>query len=393
MRKWTVLMATLLVFVSGSVVSGGPRLAQQGRFAGIQITPASFERDLDARDFRIRMAVVNNDPIPRDVELSVARLGHDLDGTPLFIRPSHVQTHVSLSEESLSLGIGERVDVLIEGSIPEAERSIYPAVVAQFAEGTETASVSVRARVAGFLLLRGPQPWDERIAIEDVSALPPEQPRDRTVTLYAAVRNIGNVHVRPTGFIDVVKDGRVLDRVRLTGETIIPEFARRLVGRWTPPRGLIGAVELRAELRNPSARATDILELGSDLATASIENLLASGESGGSVSLFVANTGTSTISPTVSFEATEDGEVRAAHEQVERDIEPGDARELRWFAGLDDGLYTTTVTVAQSGRVLDESVTGFEVVTPGILRWIALVLLVSVTIAHTIRIRRRGSLF
>ena len=393
MRRLIAGLAVVLLSVPTAMGGGAPRTLAQGRFAGVQIAPAKFERDLDTNEFRIRVAVVNNDPIPHEVELTIARLGHDLDGTPLFIRPSYVQTHVTSSVEELSLASGERRDITIEGSIPDGDRSIYPAVVAQFPGAGDDPSVGVLARVAGFLLLRGPKPWDERVSVEEIGALPPARRGSRTVTLYAAVRNVGNVHVKPTGVVEITRDGNVIDRVRLSGDTIIPEFARRLTGRWTAPRGLTGTVELRAEISKPSATGTDTLQLGPDLATASIENLQATGEDGGRVSLFVVNTGTTTISPTVRFEATEDRVLRGSHEQVEESIEPGDAREVTWRAELGAGLYTTTISVSEGDRLLDESVVGFEVIAPGILKWIALALVVGVTVAHLARVRRRGSLF
>ncbi len=363
----------LLVTVS-IAATGGAVAAQSSRVSGVEITPSKFERDLPARDFSIRILVVNHERGARRIALSIAGLGHDLDGTPRFLEPAPATEAITPSDDEFTLEAGQRQELVLEGAIPTGERAVYAAAIAEFEPlARRRAAVEVTSRVASLFLLRGPKPWREKVRVVDVGVLPAA--KNRPLPLYAAIRNVGNVHVKPRGRIDISQNGRVLDTVRLTGETIIPRFARRLTGEWRPPRKLTGQVELHAIIRNPAAEGRGVIDFSRgepDRPGAKITNLVASDEGGAHVELIVSNTGTTPLEPTVTLHASRGGFAAGSDSFEQDELLVGESRTVTWDPSLEQGTYLITAQATLGDKLLDEAVTGLRVESSNLLRWIAL---------------------
>lgn len=384
---------TLALWLLGAA-AGGAQTAGTG--VGVEITPNKFEYDLAGKQVSVKILVVNHEDSARRIRLSVAGLGHDLDGAPQFLEPAAASGALRLSVRGVTLPAGGRREVILSGAIPRDAVSLYAAVVAEFTrlEQARASTVEVRSRVASLFLLRGPRPWRETVEVVGVGILPGAA--GRPLRVYAAVKDTGNVHVRPTGRVRILKDGILIDTVRLSRETILPGFARRLTGLWTPPAGLTGHLTLEALIENPTARGIGVVDLTGGSAAqpaAKIGSLRARDEGGPLVSLVVTNTGDVPIAPAVTLFAS-GGEVERARQiLVQPTMAPGQSREVEWRPTLADGVYLVTAQVSLGDLLLDQDVTGLEVggAAPGrtLLIILAVVLLSSVLSLWLLAVRRR----
>lgn len=361
---------------------------------GVSIAPARLERDLPGRAVSVRMLLVNHDDAPRRVRLSVAGLGHDLDGTPQFLEPARATSALEVSDGEFVLEPGERREPVVSGAIPRGQRSLYAGILAEFSPlEPPRGQVEARARVASLFLLRGPRPWVERVRVVDVGILPGE--RGRPLTVFAALRNTGNVHVRPTGRVRILRGSTLLDTVRLGAETVLPGYARRLVGSWTPPPGLGGALRLEAVLEDPPARGrgASILEGGASREPAAeIRGLAARDDDGGLVTLTLVNTGPVEIRPAVVLFAQRDGIERARIVLPQPATAPGESRPVTWRPDLPDGVYLVTAQATLGERLLDQAAVGLRVGAPGegrSLPWVGLAVALLAAVALLLAVVRR----
>lgn len=333
-----------------------------------------MEYDLGDRSFDVKILLVNHERSARRIRLSVAGLGQDLDGTPRFLEPAEATEDIALDRNEVVLAAGARADVRVTGQIPADDRALYAAVVAEFEPLEERdVSVDVVSRVASLFLLRGPKPWEREVDVVDVGLLPGSD--KAPLPLYAAVDNIGNVHVKPRGRIEILQKGRLLGSVDLRGETIIPGFTRRLVAQWRPPKGLTGRVKLRGVLRNPRAVGIGYVDFSDGAPRrpgADIANLVARDEGGAHVELILTNTGTTPIEPTVTVEASRGGFAAGSDDLRQRTLNVGESRKLTWERDLEAGTYLITARAMLGDKLLDEAVTGVEMNSATVLRWVAL---------------------
>lgn len=370
MRRTRARFAAFVVaLTAASGLLAAPSLAQSPppEPVGVEIQPAKLERDLGGRSVSAKLLIVNHEPTSRHVMMSVAGLGHDLDGTPQFLERSAARDALRVSATDFVLETGERRELVVDGAIPADERSLYAGIIAEFEPLNRPAGqVEVRSRVASLFLLRGPKPWDEKVSVVDVGVIAHEG--QKRVTVYAAAKNTGDVHVKPTGRVRILKDGVLLDTVELTPEIIIPEFARRLRGSWIPPEGLTGTVTLEAELDNPSARGTGTVDFTKGAAArplAEIVNLRSTDEGGPLVTFELRNIGTVPLSPVVTMVASQDKIERAREDLVRETVAPGRSVGVEWRPQLREGVYLITAQVKQGGVLLDQDVTDLRVGTTG----------------------------
>lgn len=250
-------MVLALLLLAATVMATPDRLqaAAQAPVAGYQVTPPRIEQDLKGRTFTLQVSFRNNSASAASPTFEIAGLGHDLDGQPLLPASTPALSSLRLSATSARLAPGEAKLITIRGSLPDGQPGLYVGVVASFpppaASGT---GVDVTQRLASLVLLRGPKPWNEAVAVETVSARPTGD--DEIVEFFAQLRNTGNVHVRPTGKIDVIFRGKVFDTIDLKPEVVIPTYARRLGGPWRVPAGFDGTVQLEAKIAGPGSPST-----------------------------------------------------------------------------------------------------------------------------------------
>lgn len=253
-RATTALALLLSAAVAGGAAGGGVQAAQ-APVAGFQVVPPRFEQDLKGRSFSLEVSFRNNTSSIASPTFEITALGHDLDGLPLFPPATPAFGSLRLSSPSARLAPGEARRVTLTGSVPPGGPGLYAAVVASFPpSGGVGTGVNITQRLASLVLLRSPKPWIESVEVETVSARPAGD--DESVEFFAQLRNTGNVHVRPTGNVDIIFRGKVFDTIDLKPEVVIPAYARRLGGPWRVPAGFDGTVQLEAKIDGPGSPST-----------------------------------------------------------------------------------------------------------------------------------------
>jgi hypothetical protein len=269
MRRTSVplrLAATLAALALGlGLGAAAPAAAQGAQGAqGVTLAPARVELDLPTPDVAVEFAVSNAEATPQAIIVTVAGLGHNLEGTPNYLDGTDVGDVLALSPASFVLAPGGRQTVTLRGRIPSGVQGVYGAVLAEFADatGTPDGSVSLRTRLAGLLLLRAPRPWTEAVEITGTGAVQTPPGTSEPYQLFIEAHNTGLVHLRPTGRVEVLDAaGQRLAVVEIAPENVLPGYARRLAGLWRPPAGYTGELRLRATLDGPNGPVVD--ELGS----------------------------------------------------------------------------------------------------------------------------------
>jgi hypothetical protein len=366
---------------------------------GVGISPGRVEIDLDGRRFNLSVTVTNFEDDSRRIFMSASALGHDLDGFPQFITPAPEVKALKISETQFDLGPDKSKTFRVDGVIPEGKRGLYAAVIAEFEplDVPEDAPLQAKSRIASLFLLRAPKPWKQVAEVVDVGLLPGEKEKG-PFPVFAAVENAGNVHFKPTGTVTATFEGEELATIELSGENIIPGFARRMLGSWDPPNDLTGLVQLEANVKAPGATGVGEVEFFEgtlSIPGARIVNLFARNRAGGpQVGFTLRNTGTRAFPPTVVLQAidrTTDEERIVASETIELDeTEPGEDVPVEWRpADLEPNTYLVRAQVSFEDRLLNENAVGLRIEGMGLLPWIA-ILLLALVIASYIWLTRRN---
>lgn len=382
----------LIVVASTLLALPWPVRAQTTGAVGLEITPSQTERDLPGHSFETTLTLFNHDPVTYKVDLSLQALGHDLDGAPEYLPSSIVSGAFSLSTTSFSLSQGQRKQFTLKGAIPAAAHSIYLGVIAAYSRTDQQAgsSVETRTRLGSEFLLRGPKPWSQRLQITDVGVLPGA---GKSATLYAIVKNVGNVHVRPTGTVAVSKNGKVIAQLPFALNAahkpgaVIPGFSRRLIAAWTPPSDLTGTFTVTATTQDPSATASKTVSFSNGKALApdaKIVNLSVQDSNGAIIATQVTNKGTAPLAGAkLTLVATQDGRFERGRMVLPlASLAPGATVEKRWTPSLPDGAYQITATLEQGAVLLDQRVAGIRIgaaptsAARGPLLWAAAVVLI-----------------
>ena len=360
-----------MVVVAAVLLMAGPGVVRAQTPVGLEITPAQTELDLAGRSYSTTITLIDHDPVTYNVKLSLAALGHDLDGAPQYIASSVVTAAFKLSATSFSLSKDQRKTVTLSGAIPDAQRSIYFGVLAAYerADQTQGSSVETHSRLASEFLLRGPKPWNEQLQIPDVGALPGP---GKNVTVYAVVKNIGNVHVRPRGTFTVSTGNNKLVTLSFALNAahkpgaVIPGYARRYTAVWSPPAGLSGSFTVTAQTVSPAARASKKVSFANGRALvpdAKIASLSLASQGGLLVVSTLKNQGGAALTGArLTLVATQDGQFERGRTVIPLgSLAPGASADKRWSTGpLPNGAYQVTATLAQGSTILDERVAGLR---------------------------------
>lgn len=255
--------AVVAVVAVIGVAGTSPAAASGDDAAGISVSPVQIERDLDSRSLRATVRVRNEGREATTVRVRTAGLGHDLDGIPQFDAGDAHAEAVTVQPSRLELGGGERATVTVRGELPDD--GLYAAVLVEAdPPPAPEAQIAARTQVATLVMVRGPRPWDERIAIE--AAALRERP-EGGATLAVHVDNQGKVHAQPHGYAVVTgADGGELARVELPDERVLPGYARRLTVPVELPASAEGPFTVHTVLTDPEAEQRHSVEL--DPATA-----------------------------------------------------------------------------------------------------------------------------
>jgi hypothetical protein len=363
---------SLIALIATALVMSPVLVRAQSTSVGLEIQPSQTELDLKTRSYETTIKLVNHDSFTYDVQMSLAALGHDLDGAPQYLPSSTVSNAFKLSATSFQLASGKAKDVSLKGTIPQGSAAIYFGVLAEYKRAGEQAgqSVETRTRLGSEFLLRGPRPWIERLKVLDVGATPGP---GNDVTLYAIVNNNGNVHERPTGTLSVSKNGHVYVKLSFALNAahrpgaIIPGFSRRFTAVWHPPAGFTGAFTVTATVNGPIARGTKTVSFANGRALApdaKIEDLSAVNQNGLIVDTEVANRGTGRLdNARLTLVATQDGRFERARETFSiATLAAGASTAKRWDAGtMPDGSYQVTASLQQGSTVLDQRIAGVRI--------------------------------
>jgi len=364
MRAAVVVLAAALALPTAALPTAA--LAQTTTTTtapGVQITPSLVQRDLANRDLTQKVTVTNNTDGPRQITVTVSGLGHDLDGTPQFVEPASIAANLRVDATSFLLQPGNSRELTVTARIPTSPPSLYGAVIAEFAVPGQQSGGAVEShtRVASLFLLRGPKPWTQTAEIADVGATPGGNGQPATV--FATVVDTGNVHIRPSGTARISQNGTTLATVDLPAANVLPGFARRLSGTWTPPPGLTGAVQIDVTVHDPDATGSGTVTFTKGMAQVPGGKIVQiHTEPGPRVVTTVENTGTAPLRPAITVTASEGGGERARKVIVATtDLAPGARADYTWEPGLPDGLYTVKAELRQGNDLLDQGATGLRV--------------------------------
>lgn len=383
-----IVVAAVAVAVGLAAPSGASRGA--GGAGGVVVGPATIRADLDGRGIAERVEVVNRDDAPRRVSLTVAGIGHDLDGNPNFIEPSSVAGALTPSRDHFVLGPRERRAITLSGTVPPGRASLYAGLVVRSERLGRTRSSRPTSRAAN-ILVRGPRPWTERVRVAGVGAGAASSRRDLTV--YATVENTGDVHVDARGRLLLFRGSRRIGSVRLGRATILPGYARRLTGTWRPPPDLGGDVAVQALIERPEAAGIGTISFRSGRAVVeamSIADLTARSGASPTVSFTLANTGNSVLAPRVRLIARKPGSPAIVETITEASLEPGERTKAILRPDLGSGRYTVLVRATAGGRLLDQGAVGLEVEATAPVA-VAVLLLAAAAVLAVIVLGRTGS--
>lgn len=252
--------AAMVAVVAVLGVAGASPATASGDDAaeGLSVSPVQIERDLDSRSLRAIVRVRNEGREATTVRVRTAGLGHDLDGIPQFPAGDAHAEAVTVEPSRLELGGGERAAVTVHGELPDD--GLYAAVLVEAdPPPAPEAQIAARTQVATLVMVRGPRPWDERVAIEAVAL---RERAEGGATLAVHVHNRGTVHAEPSGHAVVTgPGGRELARVELADERVLPGYARRLTAPVELPSGAEGPFTVRTVLTGPEAEQRHSVEL------------------------------------------------------------------------------------------------------------------------------------
>jgi hypothetical protein len=331
--------------------------------SGVQITPSLVQRDLPNHDLVQRVTVTNNTNGPRQITITVSGLGHDLDGTPQFVEPASVADNLHVDATSFVLQPGNSRDLTVTAHIPASPPSLYAAVIAEFAVPGQAAGGAVEShtRVVTLLLLRAPKPWTQTAQVADVGATPGGNGQPATV--FATVRDTGNVHIRPSGTARISQNGTTLATVDLPAANILPGFARRLSGTWTPPPNLTGTVQIDVTIHDPDATGSGTVTFTKGVAQVPGGKIVqVRPQPGPRIVTTVQNSGTAPLRPVLTVTASEGSNERDRKVIVATtDLAPGATADYTWEPQLPNGLYTIKAELRQGDSLLDQQATGLRV--------------------------------
>lgn len=340
----------------------------------VTVSPVRFEppEPLDDRRFSGTVRFTNNGEAPVRLALSLRELWHDLDGDAVFMDRPAIQDAFQLSVTTMDLAPEEQKPVEVSGTIPSDRRAAYLGVVAEYTIQAGT-TVEDRGRVASVLLLRGPEPWDDRFTITSAGLLGDGK------TAFAIVKDIGDVHVAPTGTIEIKKGARVYARIpigakvvsgTITGQ-IFPTCdggcSRRYTGAWNPPAGLKGPLKVIVKLRSPPAQFETDVPYGEDGAAGPTASIALTMVTPARIEAVVRNTGSVTIErPFVQMQALQNGTIgRALKDFPGDDLRPKQTRTVTWEPGpVPDGPYVVVAQARTGARTLAETRANLRVGEP-----------------------------
>lgn len=245
-----------------------------------------MDLDLPTSAVDLAFSVRNGDAEPHEVAMSIAGLGHDLQGTPQYLVDAPAASLLAVSPSRVVLGPQQAVDVRVAGQLERDAPGFAAALLVEIVSDAPEASVTARTRVAGLLLLRGPKPWNESLEITGVGAVETADPA--TVELFVEIAATGDVHVRPTGRITMTgAAGEALGAVDVEPANIVNGFARRLVGTWPLPRGYTGPVRLAARVQPGDLSGSGDVVLANGVVTDALPRAPGQAEPTGPVGSFI----------------------------------------------------------------------------------------------------------
>jgi hypothetical protein len=341
----------------------------------LSLSPAQTEPSAPlSGTFRQAIALQNNGAQPCDVTLAVQQMLHDLDGTPRYATSSEISAAFAIGKSRVTLAPQGRDSVTLSGAIPSGAHSAYLAVVATYETPGQQAgtTIAIRTQIASQYLLRGPKPWNEKVQITDVGMMPGGTASKREV--YATVKNLGNVHVRPSASVAIYDEaGRKIGVARLEADrkpppAVLPGLSRRFVGTWTPNGAIPKTIRLEGTVNGVGgtskfSRAVSFNRQGAPIVKSATLLLNAKGVDKAMVTATVRNTGNEVLhAALVTIVARQDDKFERARQAFPLPpLAPSAARTLSWTQELPKGAYIVQATVEDDKQLLDEKSASFEI--------------------------------
>lgn len=253
LERWAGRVLMMLLCLSGFGWAGWVDRAES---ASVVVTPAKLEVHVDVGSMLGPIQVRNTGHEVLDVRSYVALGGHDAAGTPRYNEDADARSFagslLQIQPSSFQLSSGEMREVRMQVIGRPATSGAYPVLFFEFRAANEgltpSSGVAGVARVAVLMLLTFPRQPQVQASIThlDFDQTVPGGP----VQVIATVLNGGDIHLRPSGFVDIRGPGNTgpIDRVLLEPAVVLPGQMRRLKGVWRPNSLAPGMLQAHASL-------------------------------------------------------------------------------------------------------------------------------------------------
>ncbi len=193
-------------------------------YAGLQINPSRAELVLKpGASYDASYNVRNEYGTPIDVRVSTK---------DWYVLPANkkkglsVSRWLSVSTSSFHLFPGESKDVAYHVIVPKDISGATVAMISFMPSTGKEQGVSLVVSVPVFLTAAGTEKIDWRITDEKMSTFGGKQ------QISCTIRNGGNIHLRPSGFVEIVAAGKKLADLKfLEGRPVYPGSYRQIVAR------------------------------------------------------------------------------------------------------------------------------------------------------------------
>lgn len=212
--------------------------------AGVSVSPLRMEVEVSVGKNTLTPITVTNtaEDKPVRVKAEVMGFGQSQMGSTIPIKddtsPYSAAALIELSPEEFEIKPGESQKVKVTATIPPgASGGKYATlVVGQVPEPGASmvgqVAIAVMLTISESSLIRAGQVMGVDIHQEE-----PGEP----ITFITAIRNQGNVHVRPSGEIIISQDGQEIGRTEVDPHLIIPGYTRPFKSVWAAPEVSAGA--------------------------------------------------------------------------------------------------------------------------------------------------------
>lgn len=238
---WVFGLATLSI-ISLGLTSYSPSFAAADKIINLSVSPPTFDLTANPGDtLHESIRIENTTQYPQSVSVR----------TENFV-PLGTEGEVNITKQANQYSLIDwikispvKATIPAYGSMPFNFTVRVPAnaepggkygsvVFSTAASSAKGSAISVSQRVGSLILLRISGQANENAAVKSFRALPGYGNHPNTVGLIALIQNLGNVQVKPTGYltIDNSFDNQAVTKINFNSRYVLPGASRSYVQTW-----------------------------------------------------------------------------------------------------------------------------------------------------------------